>query len=262
MEITFYKCNGNGNTFIIVVLYNSIFKNKFSKSKIKSICHSIEQEPSDGFILIDIKNIEINMDYFNNDGTWETFCLNGLRCSALILKSLTKDNQFIIRCNNISYKTELLKNDYVQIELDSPKYIQKSIEVNDYIGHYINSGAKHFVIYYKNNWPSKLKLRRDSKKIRYNKILFPDGINVNFYRKINKNTIEVKTYEKGIESMMLSCGSGSYACAFDYSKNNNSNNKIKVLNDGGISQIMFSNKYKKNLFIAHSEIEYKSKLNI
>ena len=38
-----------------------------------------------------------------------------------------------------------------------------------------------------------------AKKIRYNTKTFPDGVNVNFYKVVNHDTIEVKTYEKGIE---------------------------------------------------------------
>ena len=40
-----------------------------------------------------------------------------------------------------------------------------------------------------------------------NKFLFPYGTNVNYYKDISPNTIEVKTYEKGIESMKQSCTS-------------------------------------------------------
>ena len=59
---------------------------------------------------------------------------------------------------------------------------------------------------------------------------------------------------------MKSCASGSFACAYDYSKKNNINGKIKVLNDGGVSQIIFNQKYKNNLFQIKPEIEYKEKL--
>lgn len=50
-----------------------------------------------------------------------------------------------------------------------------------------------------------------------NELLFPYEINVNYYKVIGSNTIEVKTYEKGIESTMQSCASGSFVCAYDFS---------------------------------------------
>ena len=61
-----------------------------------------------------------------------------------------------------------------------------------------------------------LNLEKILKKIRYNKLFLPDGVNVNIYRCKDHNAIQVKTYEKGIEAMMSSCSSGSYACAYHY----------------------------------------------
>ena len=61
-----------------------------------------------------------------------------------------------------------------------------------------------------------------------NELLFPYEINVNYYKVIGSNTIEVKTYEKGIESMMQSCASGSFVCAYDDSNKQNIIGEIKV----------------------------------
>ena len=100
------------------------------------------------------------------------------------------------------------------------------------------------------------------RNIRYSSLFKPDGLNVNYYKIIKKNTLQVKTYEKGIEKIMQSCASGSYACAYDYSKKNNVYGKIKVLNDGGISQITFSENYINNLFKAKAEIEFKGIIEV
>ena len=83
---------------------------------------------------------------------------------------------------------------------------------------YIYSGAKHIVIKSSDDilFNSKELLEKKLKKIRYNKLFLPDGVNVNIYKIINNNTIQVKTYEKGVESMMKSCSSGSLACAFHH----------------------------------------------
>ena len=83
----------------------------------------------------------------------------------------------------------------------------------NFSGYYIYAGAKHFVIEYSDEWERNEILEIKAKKIRFNSF-FLNGVNVNFYKIINYNTIEVKTYEKGIEKMMLSCASGSFACAY------------------------------------------------
>ena len=97
---------------------------------------------------------------------------------------------------------------------------------------------------YKGDWNNDNTINQ-MKEIRFNDLFKPHGVNVNYYKVINNNCIEVKTYEKGIEKIMDSCASGSYACAFDYSFKNNIYKKIQVLNDGGNSQITFNNFYKK-----------------
>ena len=44
------------------------------------------QFKTDGLLLIsDYKNYDYKMDYFNNDGSWETMCANGARCAALFM---------------------------------------------------------------------------------------------------------------------------------------------------------------------------------
>ena len=96
--------------------------------------NSIDKEIVDSLITININDEISFINYYNNDGYWETLCINGLRWAAILLS---------------------------------------------------------------------------------NKLLFPYGINVNYYKVICSNTIEVKTYEKGIESMMQSCTSESFVCAYD-----------------------------------------------
>ena len=49
-------------------------------------------------------------------------------------------------------------------------------------GYYIDSGAKHFIINHEGMWSNDDIIINTSKKIRYNKELFPEGINVNFFK--------------------------------------------------------------------------------
>ena len=44
--------------------------------------------------------------------------------------------------------------------------------------------------------------KKEMMNIRNNSIFHPLGINVNYYKMIDKNTLAVKTYEKGIEKIM------------------------------------------------------------
>jgi diaminopimelate epimerase len=257
MKIPFYKCNGNGNSFFIIIHENTLKKNIFKKEFIEKICFYEKVNKVDGLVFINIKNNKIYMDYYNNDGTWETLCLNGLRCSALLLNSLSNESNINIYCNNHLYKTSILNDNMVKVNLNKPLYKMRNINIEGFKGDYIDVGAKHLVILFNSEWPSLEILKHISQKIRFNKSIFPDGININFYKILDNMKIQVKTYEKGVESMMQSCASGSYAAAFHYSKENNLFGSLHVLNDGGDFHISFDEKYINNTLAGKAEIEYK-----
>ncbi|MAW75272.1 MAG: diaminopimelate epimerase [Candidatus Marinimicrobia bacterium] len=261
MKLPIYNCNGNGNSFIIILYSDSQQKSFFKTSIIKKLCLN-NKKITDGLVLVNIKSSDIFIDYYNNDGSWETLCLNGLRCVSLILNKRLDTKTINIICNNKVYKTKILKDDMILVELSKPVYKTKSIQVNNLIGHYIDVGAKHFVIPYDYDWPSFTKIKDIAQNIRYNKEFFPNGINVNFYKVINPNIIEVKTYEKGIENMMNSCASGSYACAFDYSLENSKFGEIKVKNDGGDFDISFDKNYTYNTLVGKAEIDSEDFIDI
>ena len=261
MKIQYYQCNSNGNDFKIIIHKNSLDSSIFSVNKIKKICNYKKKSSVDGLILLNYKKDLAYMDYYNNDGSWETFCLNGAICSSLVLKKEFKKNNFDIISNKIKYKTINYQDNIVKVQIDKPIYKTKDIKINNYCGHYLDSGAKHLVINYIDDWSNKKELKKKMEKIRYDKLFYPDGINVNFYKKINSNAIQVKTYEKGIESLMESCASGSFACAYDYSKSSNTK-LIKIINDGGDSEILFGNDYKTNFFSSKAIIEFKGNIEV
>ena len=60
---------------------------------------------------------------------------------------------------------------------------------------------------------------------------------------------------------MNSCASGSFACAYDYSKSSNIKS-IKIINDGGDSEILFDNDYKINFFSSKAIIEFKANIEV
>ena len=257
MKIRITKANAHGNSFILI---NNISNIDLINNKIISeICSNYN---TDGLIILNSSNIDnIIMDYYNNDGSWETLCVNGLLCTGELLNTIHAKNSYNIKCGDGIHKINK-KNNVFEISMPKPKYKSKKIEIENIQGYYIDSGAKHFVIHKEGMWPTDDIIIDISKKIRYNKELFPDGINVNFFKTINKNTIEVKTYEKGIESLMNSCASGSFACAFHYHKKYNINSNINIINKGGEYISIFNNNYNNNSIASKSIIEYHDFFNL
>ena len=274
MNINIIIANSNGNNF---VLMKNVPKNLLTNDKIKNICKDYK---TDGLIILDtLDTKKLSMNYYNNDGSWETFCLNGTICCSLILKEEPHSRYKYIKTESTLYAIKVLKNNLVQVELPNPinmKFDESKscwqkgsekfspISIDNFKCYYINSGAKHIVIKSEDDklFNDDLNLEKILKKIRYNKLFLPDGVNINIYRCKRHNAIQVKTYEKGVEGMMSSCSSGSYACAYHYFHCHGEPSKIKIFNDGGTSEVVFKKQNGKNLFLSKGEIEYKGELDI
>ena len=75
------------------------------------------------------------------------------------------------------------------------------------------------------------------------KPFFPKGVNVNFFTINNDKTINILTYEKGVENVMRSCASGSTAVVFHLSQINAISSPIITKSIGGNLTITFDKKW-------------------
>ena len=254
MKVKVTKVNGNNNDFVLL-LKKDIPKNLLSDTEnIKILCKTKKKRLVDGLLVL--KYIDCNksfLDYYNNDGTWETLCVNGIRCAALFIYKKYNKNSLKIQCGDGEHRVEII-NDKISVSMREPKYITNQIQIEGIKGYFINSGAKHFITEIDGDWPSINELIFKAKKIRFNTKYFPNGVNVNFFKIINEDTLEITTYEKGIENIVKSCASGSYACAYHISKKT-SKKRFTIINNGGNLDINFSSKYKNNNITAGAIIE-------
>jgi len=224
MIIPLVKANGNHNSFIIIDKH-SISNICITKSIAQNICLNYGKPIVDGLIVIEKININnYKVDYYNNDGTWETLCINSLRCVGLLLYNKYNLKSLIAHCGDGKHIINVKNSNNIKVSMNKPIYKSDKIDIDGYLGYYLFAGAKHFVINYLEDWPDNKILKGIAEKIRYNKF-FSNGVNVNFYKIIN-NQLDVITYEKGIEKIMSSCASGSFACAY----HSIFVNKIKIKN--------------------------------
>ena len=72
-----YRANCNGNSFSII--FRNQLTQKLTPQFIQFLCGVNTKEKVDGLLMVDtdIKDYDFRMDYYNNDGTWETMCGNG-----------------------------------------------------------------------------------------------------------------------------------------------------------------------------------------
>ena len=78
-------------------------------------------------------------------------------------------------------------------------------------GAFIDTGAPHAVIF--EDDLESLDVMKLGKAVRHDPRFDPAGTNVNFVRIRDGSTVELRTYERGVESETLACGTGSVASA-------------------------------------------------
>ena len=205
---------GSGNDFI--VFSNKNKEINLSPAWVKKICQRRTGIGADGLIIIeDSKKADFLMRIINSDGSEAEMCGNGARCAALFatLSSVAKP-KMVFETKAGLIRAEVFNNE-VKINLNNPNslILNKMIKLEDssLLVHHINTGVPHTVLILKEI--SSVDVESLGKKIRFHQDFAPKGTNVNFVKVINKENIEVRTYERGVESETLSCGTGSAASA-------------------------------------------------
>ena len=122
-----------------------------------------------------------------------------------------------------------------------PSLKTEDMDIQGNIGAHVDSGAKHFVM--QSDITDIDKIYKIAQIIRYDNSFAPDGLNVNLLRIDHPGKIQVITYEKGIEEVMLSCGSGSVAAAFYASTKTRVESPLTIINRGGDMQLQFNDRW-------------------
>ena len=242
MLIEFAKYHANGNNFILIFSKN--FPEAFrTKQIIKKLCCKNTGISSDGlFIISKSKIYDFKLDYYNNDGTWETLCANGSRCAVAYMYSLNKiKSNTVFETGAGIYSAKVINKMLISMKMNTPQYI-KSYTINNLKGWFVDSGAKHLVIHSKN-------LNHDfcyknGQLLRYAKEFSPHGININFFNISKNNIIEITTYEKGIENIVQSCASGSTAVVFHLFKKLYIKSPVITKSPGGLLRFEFDRQWK------------------
>ena len=234
MIIKFYKYHGAGNDFIIVD--DRLPNHSFSKNKIKEICDRKTGVGSDGFILLrNHEKYDFEMIYYNSDGKISSMCGNGGRCIvhfAYYLKIIKKYTIFL--AVDGPHEAKIIKNTIVILKMNN---VDEIIKCKYYT--FIYSGSPHHII--EKSKINLIDVRLIGSKIRNSQSYSPNGVNVNFIKKISSEEFIIRTYERGVEDETLSCGSGAVASAIAmHNRGRTSNNKIKIKTLGGDLIICFT----------------------
>ncbi|MFH1507331.1 MAG: diaminopimelate epimerase [Candidatus Omnitrophota bacterium] len=217
-QILFTKMVASGNDF--VVLEDSLGLSAISfRHLARQMCDRKTGVGADGLLVLGkTKSADIRMRIFNADGSEAEMCGNGARCSALYMsrQSSVVVGQKRLKIETIAGIIEAQVNELdVRIKLTEPKDIKLDIPIKinnrKLKVNFVNTGVPHTVIFVQGL--DDIDVFNLGREIRFNKRFAPAGANVNFIEIINKDSIRIRTYERGVEDETLACGTGSVASA-------------------------------------------------
>ena len=286
-KVFFKKMSGAGNDFIFVDK-NQNPELILTSGKIKNLCNRRNGIGADGLITIeDATDYSYKMMYYNADGSTGSLCANGARCSIWFAEQTSRLKNGLAKfiTNEAEYSGEVLENELIKFNLNSPKQIKYNFKIKAsgqmITSSFADTGSPHVVIKISDvlkdsmNPKSSFENIMDfpvfnlGREIRYNSDFKPAGTNVNFID-VSDNVINIRTYERGVEDETLACGTGSVAAALicyvtdnlkppvrlktyggDYLKVNFEveNQKVKNLSLTGPAKIIFEGSIDEKFFI-------------
>jgi len=226
--IKFSKFVATGNDFIIID--NRDRKIKKPSIFARKVCTRKFGIGADGVLLLEkAKGFDFKMRIFNPDGSEAEMCGNGARCIACYSYK-NGISRRKMRFLTISGEIEAeVKGKKVKVKLTPPKdYRVLRIKVDRKIFkvYFVLAGVPHAVLFFENL--EKVDVRELGRKIRYHPVFSPKGTNVNFVKITGKNSISIRTYERGVEDETLSCGTGSVASSYISWKNRFVSSPVRV----------------------------------
>lgn len=181
----------------------------FNDQVISRLCHRRFGIGADGLIILEeSQQYDFRMRYFNSDGGEGTMCGNGGRCIVLFANRLGMiESETTFEGIDGRHHARLLHGNTIRLKLNDVKGITPYED-----GYLLDTGSPHFVKFVSRVEP--LNVQEEGREIRNQERFGPGGVNVNFVAPSGtRDTISVRTYERGVEAETYSCGTGVTAAA-------------------------------------------------
>lgn len=252
----FWKLHGAGNDFVAIDgRFDNISSDSYNELAQK-LCHRHFGIGADGLLVVkECENADVEMVYYNSDGSRANMCGNGLRCFCKFVydNKIVKGNTFsVYTLDGVKYIELDVLDDEIQsitVNMGKPTFNSKSIPVDIDKEKFINEeitaldktftvssvlmGVPHTIIFVEEL--DKDFVKKYGPKLEKHDI-FPQNTNVNFVKVIDKDNIEVYTWERGC-GYTLACGTGMTASAIISNLLGKASEYVSVKSEGGIVNI-------------------------
>ena len=220
----FAKLHGNGNDFILIdEISRELVAESAKKRFAIACCRRSFGIGADGVLfLINSQRADLGMRLFQPDGSEAEMCGNGIRCLAKYAWETGYVGQsFEVETLAGIIPVQVRERDggfWAKVDMGAPRFDRASIPacgtgdlINEMIGDLavsaVNTGVPHAVIFVDD---LDIDIHDAAPPIRHSS-LFPEGANVNFVKA--GSSLQIRTFERGVEGETFSCGTGAVASA-------------------------------------------------
>ncbi len=235
-SISFTKLSVSGNDFVF------IDNRKFGLGEedaafFRRVCQRRTGVGSDGVLLIDEDPThDFRLRYFNPDGS-ESGCGNGARAAAyqaFKIGLVGAKTRFVF---NEQVFDAGIDGDEVRLRFPAPRDLQLCPNILSHStleeAGFVDTGVPHYVLYSAD--VSAVDVVTVGQFYRYHQFFQPAGTNVDFVQVEGRQTITVRTYERGVEDETLACGTGALAAAIFVEQQKEVVWPVRIRTKGGLS---------------------------
>lgn len=250
VSMKFTKMHGIGNDYVYVNCFEENVDDPAKVARFVSDRHF--GIGSDGLILIKpSQEADCEMDMYNMDGSQGAMCGNGIRCVAkyvydygiaakphlrIATKSGIKELDLTIENGKavlvkVNMGSPVLEASRIPILTDKKEVISEPIQVDGqtFCITGVSMGNPHAIVYMDD--VDHLEIEKIGPKFE-NHPLFPDRINTEFIRVIDRSTIQMRVWERGAGET-LACGTGACAAVVSSILNGYTEDEVTVRLLGG-----------------------------
>ena len=228
--VPFVKMSGSGNDFVVIDNRFGLLDEASIPEFAQAICRRRLSIGADGLVLIEKPDPGLDVDfrfhYVNADGTRGEMCGNGAMCGArfAVINGISRDecrfqtDSGIVSASvpgdltdpavslvvtdpgtpvhGIDIEIEGRTASYSAIQVGVPHAVTFVADPDQFIGGF---GDPAFTAY--------------GRAVRLHNAFAPAGTNVDVAGILDRHTIRMRTYERGVEDETLACGTGAVATA-------------------------------------------------
>jgi diaminopimelate epimerase len=241
-NIKFMKLSGSGNDFIFIENFENQFKEKSMPDFVKSVCRRGLSVGADGLMFIQSSDkADFKWRFFNSDGSEGEMCGNGGRCAIRFAKEIgliSEEGSFETIAGVLDASID---GNRVKVRMTKPHSFTQTTKIvlgdQEVLLDSINTGVPHAILYTKDL--DSVDVLNDGREIRNHTVYKPDGTNVNFVRVVDRNNLQIRTYERGVEDETLACGTGAVASSLMASARNLVESPVNVQVRSGESLVIY-----------------------